>query len=214
MSRCFKFPMGNSRRHIDLWRQVITVEIEGAGSKPAQPPTRSSIPRSQASRLFSETNVRSAQSALAIGISNSQSRANLSPRLSGSEPSERSASIRLVVGYLLRNFIPVGVGAHPGASSYARIACRAMGCMNGLRQNQKKHVRNELAHISSSMFGDNLKRIRAQRGLTQREVALLALIHKRYVQDMEANLKIPSVVIAIRLQRALNCEWRDLTRGM
>jgi transcriptional regulator with XRE-family HTH domain len=64
------------------------------------------------------------------------------------------------------------------------------------------------------MFGDNLKRIRAKRGLTQRELAVLALIHKRYVQDLEANLKIPSVVIAIRLQRALNCEWRDLTKGM
>jgi len=64
------------------------------------------------------------------------------------------------------------------------------------------------------MFGENLKRIRAQRGMTQREVSQLALIHKRYVQDLEANLKIPSVVIAIRLQRALNCEWRDLTRGL
>jgi len=64
------------------------------------------------------------------------------------------------------------------------------------------------------MFGDNLKRLRAKSGLTQRELAVLALIHYRYVQDLEANLKIPSVVIAIRLQRALNCEWRDLTKGM
>ena len=68
--------------------------------------------------------------------------------------------------------------------------------------------------VDQGMFGENLKRIRAQRGLTQREVAQLALIHKRYVQDIEACLKIPSVVIAIRLQRALNCEWRDLTRGL
>jgi len=66
----------------------------------------------------------------------------------------------------------------------------------------------------ATMFGQNLKRIRAERGMTQRQLAQLALIHYRYVQDLEACLKIPSVVIAIRLQRALNCEWRDLTRGM
>lgn len=64
------------------------------------------------------------------------------------------------------------------------------------------------------MFGENLKRIRAKRGLTQRELAQLALIHKRYVQDLEACLKIPSVVIAIRLQRAWDCEWEDLAKGL
>jgi len=64
------------------------------------------------------------------------------------------------------------------------------------------------------MFGENLKRIRAQRRLTQREVSELAHIHKRYVQDMEACLKTPSVVIALRLQRALKCKWEDLTKGM
>lgn len=66
----------------------------------------------------------------------------------------------------------------------------------------------------SEKFGKNLKRIRAQRGLTQREVSELAQIHKRYVQDMEACLKIPSVVIAVRLQRALKCELTDLTKGL
>ena len=79
---------------------------------------------------------------------------------------------------------------------------------------ENSQYRNEFRDVSLGMFGENLKRIRAERGFTQRQLAQLALIHYRYVQDLEANLKIPSVVIAIRLQRALDCEWRDLTRGM
>jgi len=70
------------------------------------------------------------------------------------------------------------------------------------------------AGVYFGMFGDNLKRIRAQRGMTQRQVASLAQIHYRYVQDMEAGLKIPSVSIAVRLHRALKCKLTDLTKGM
>lgn len=64
------------------------------------------------------------------------------------------------------------------------------------------------------MFGENLKRMRAKSGMTQREVASLAQIHYRYVQDMEAGLKIPSVAIAVRLHRALKCKLTDLTKGL
>ena len=71
-----------------------------------------------------------------------------------------------------------------------------------------------LNELSKGMFGENLKRIRAQRGMTQREVAALAQIHYRHVQDMEAGLKIPSVAIAVRLHRALKCKLTDLTKGL
>lgn len=64
------------------------------------------------------------------------------------------------------------------------------------------------------MFGENLKIIRRKKALTQAEVARLAQIHKRYYQDVEACLKTPSVVIAARLQMALGCDWRELTRGI
>jgi len=64
------------------------------------------------------------------------------------------------------------------------------------------------------MFGENLKHIRALRGMTQREVAALAEIHYRHVQDIEACLKIPSVAIAVRLHKALKCKLTDLTKGM
>ncbi len=64
------------------------------------------------------------------------------------------------------------------------------------------------------MFGNNLRRIRAQRGMTQVKVAELAGIHRRYYQDLEACSKTPSVTIAARLQRALKADWFDLTKDL
>lgn len=64
------------------------------------------------------------------------------------------------------------------------------------------------------MFGQNLKRLRLKCQLTQAQVAESAQIHKRYYQDLEACLKIPSVVIAARLRKALRCEWGELTQGI
>jgi len=64
------------------------------------------------------------------------------------------------------------------------------------------------------MFGKNLKRIRAKRAMTQKQVAELAKIHKRYFQDLEACLKTPSILVVARLKKALKCEWEDLTKGL
>ena len=64
------------------------------------------------------------------------------------------------------------------------------------------------------MFGKNIKRLRTQRGMTQAAVADLVGIHKRYYQDVEACRKIPSVLIAHRMRKALKCEWSEMTRGM
>lgn len=64
------------------------------------------------------------------------------------------------------------------------------------------------------MFGENVRRIRAEKGLTQAKLAEMAGVHKRYYQDVEACKKTPSVVIAARMQKALKCDWKDLTRGV
>jgi transcriptional regulator with XRE-family HTH domain len=64
------------------------------------------------------------------------------------------------------------------------------------------------------MFGENVRRIRAEEGLTQAKVAEMAGVHKRYYQDVEACRKTPSVLIAARLRMALNCDWTDLMRGL
>ena len=64
------------------------------------------------------------------------------------------------------------------------------------------------------MFGENVKRIRKEKDMTQVEVAGLAKIHKRYYQDIEWCRRTPSVVIAAKLRKALDCDWTDLTRDM
>ncbi len=75
-------------------------------------------------------------------------------------------------------------------------------------------MRHQIRGVYFRMFGENLRRIRAQRGMTQKQVAELAQIHKRYVQDLEACLKTPSIVVVARIKKALKCDWTDLTRGL
>jgi transcriptional regulator with XRE-family HTH domain len=75
-------------------------------------------------------------------------------------------------------------------------------------------MHDRIREIPLGMFGKNLKRIRAQRDMTQAKVSELAGIHKRYYQDVEACVKVPSVAIAARLRKALKCDWTDLTRGL
>jgi len=68
--------------------------------------------------------------------------------------------------------------------------------------------------LEKIMFGKNIRRLRAAKGLTQGKLAELADIHKRYYQDLEACRKTPSVTVAARIQRALKCDWADLLRGV
>lgn len=68
--------------------------------------------------------------------------------------------------------------------------------------------------VGWGMFGNNLKRLRLKNDLTQREVAEGAEIHRRYYQDLEACVKIPSVAIAARLRKVFGCEWEELTKGL
>jgi transcriptional regulator with XRE-family HTH domain len=63
-------------------------------------------------------------------------------------------------------------------------------------------------------FGKNLKKLRLQKSLTQAELSASAENHKRYLQVVEAGEKIPSVLIAARLRKALGCMWEELTRGL
>lgn len=63
-------------------------------------------------------------------------------------------------------------------------------------------------------FGRNISRIRNATGLTQEALAEKADISTRYVQFLEADKYVPSVVIAARLRRALGCSWDELCRGL
>jgi transcriptional regulator with XRE-family HTH domain len=59
----------------------------------------------------------------------------------------------------------------------------------------------------------NLCALRARAGMTQTAVARMAGLHLRYVQDIEAGRRNPTVGVAERLKNGFGCEWEDLLNG-
>ena len=59
-------------------------------------------------------------------------------------------------------------------------------------------------------FGDNLRRERMARGLTQERLAELADLNPPTVQKIEAGDITILVTTLLRLRTALGCEWRRL----
>ena len=52
--------------------------------------------------------------------------------------------------------------------------------------------------------------MRKKNGLTQTELAGSAGVSMRYVQDIEACRRNPSIEIIQRFKKGLGCEWGDL----
>ena len=59
-------------------------------------------------------------------------------------------------------------------------------------------------------FGDNLRRERMARGLTQERLAELADLNPRTVQKIEAGDITILVTTLLRVRTALGCEWKWL----
>lgn len=59
-------------------------------------------------------------------------------------------------------------------------------------------------------FGRNLSRLRSQAGISQEKLAEQVDVHPRYIQKLEAGTGHPSLMVLIRLRKALNCEWNQL----
>lgn len=59
-------------------------------------------------------------------------------------------------------------------------------------------------------FGQNVCRLRTTARLTQENLAEKAELSRRYIQEIEAGSKNPSVNTAVRLKIALACSWDDL----
>lgn len=60
-------------------------------------------------------------------------------------------------------------------------------------------------------FGDNLKRARIEKGLTQKQVAEKSGIVERQYQYYETSKRVPNVLIAKRLANAIGCTLDSLT---
>ena len=59
-------------------------------------------------------------------------------------------------------------------------------------------------------FGENLKRIRASRGMTQTELANSIGITQGLIGHIERGVKIPSLGVAIDIAKTLNCSLDEL----
>ena len=64
-----------------------------------------------------------------------------------------------------------------------------------------------LPHVA---FGQNICRLRNERRLTQEGLAETADISRRFLQEIEAGTKNPTVNVIVRLKKALDCSWDDL----
>lgn len=72
--------------------------------------------------------------------------------------------------------------------------------------------RAEQIHIDS--LSRNIVQLRAEKALTQEQLAEKAEITPRYLQGIEAGSFGGSLAVLIRLRRALGCSWNRLFTGI
>lgn len=63
------------------------------------------------------------------------------------------------------------------------------------------------------MIGENLKHARESRGISQAELAELIGVSQPMVAQYELNTKIPSIVIAVNMEKVLGVSCRQLVEG-
>ncbi|MEZ0257651.1 MAG: helix-turn-helix domain-containing protein [Chthoniobacter sp.] len=64
------------------------------------------------------------------------------------------------------------------------------------------------------IFGQNLSRLRHAAGLTQEQLCERADIDRSYLQRIETGSSSPTVEVAQRLRRGLQCSWDTLMQGL
>lgn len=69
---------------------------------------------------------------------------------------------------------------------------------------------NKIEKVQLSRFGDNVRRERVAKGLTQEKLAELVDLNIRTVQKIEAGHTNILVTTAIRFRNALKCTWDQL----
>ena len=68
----------------------------------------------------------------------------------------------------------------------------------------------EVKRAPQVIFGQNVCRLRTAARLTQESLAEKADLSRRFVQEIEAGSKSPTVTTVVRLKKALSCSWNDL----
>jgi transcriptional regulator with XRE-family HTH domain len=62
----------------------------------------------------------------------------------------------------------------------------------------------------AELFGQRLRLLRNERGITQAALAETSGLIDTYISDMERGLKVPSLTTLLRLASALRCKVSDL----
>ncbi len=62
----------------------------------------------------------------------------------------------------------------------------------------------------AELFGQRLRQLRKDRGITQVQMAEASGLIDTYISDMERGLKVPSLTTLLRLAAALGCKVADL----
>jgi transcriptional regulator with XRE-family HTH domain len=62
------------------------------------------------------------------------------------------------------------------------------------------------------LVGDNVRRIRAKKGLTQEQFSDLSGFTQQYLSDLERGKRNPTVVTVYELAKALGVNYLDLLR--
>ena len=60
------------------------------------------------------------------------------------------------------------------------------------------------------VFGQNVCRLRTAAKFTQESLAEKADLSRRFIQEIEAGAKSPTVNTVVSLKKALQCSWNDL----
>lgn len=67
---------------------------------------------------------------------------------------------------------------------------------------------------AETLFGQEVKKIRAERGLSQEELSFQADIHTSYVSQLERGKKSPSLRTILQIARALDTSATELMRAV
>lgn len=68
--------------------------------------------------------------------------------------------------------------------------------------------------LPRKIFGQNVCRLRTEKGMTQEDLCERAEIDRSYLQRIENGTSNPTIEVAHRLKQALKCEWADIFFGL
>lgn len=64
----------------------------------------------------------------------------------------------------------------------------------------------------AKLFGDQLKKVRQEKGLSQEKLALMSGFHPTYISHLETGKKHPTLLTLVKISKCLEVQLNDLLR--